>query len=332
MMRKWLFYMVLMGTGFVLLFYSNIKQDKSYAVVAEVESQKTAISFHKPVRVKELNVQPGAHVKKGDLLLVVERADLELDIQKVENELVLLDNQLSELEVRFAANRKLDDLKTNQRISELDLKIRITTEKNRKDSIFYDQIVTNKSTSTTKVAPDQFLLESLQKEKIMTMQASEAEIKRSHAINISEKESVLLKKEGLQTELSSLQAEQESLRQIAPFDGTIGAVSVQLMELVPPYQTIISVYDEHPNIIKGYMNERAEIIARVGQKVSVTSSNRNYKIEGEVIEVGSRIVSFPRQMNPVEQMPLWGREVFVKITKENEFLNGEKVYVIFEKD
>lgn len=331
MIRQWLFYITLLVTTLVLLFYSNIKQDKSYAVIAEVESQKSAISFHKPVRVKQLNVQPGAHVKKGDLLLVVERADLELDIQKVENELFLLDNQLAEQSVRFNSNTKLEQLKADQKISELDLKINTIQQKMLKDSIFYDQIITNKSKTTSKVSPDQYLLESLINEKAMTKQASEAERKRSTAINAAERDALVLRKQGLVTELEALLEEQKSLQQLAPFDGTIGAVSVQLMELVPPYQTIISVYEEHPNIIKGYMNERVEITARVGQQVMVTSINRNYQIEGEVIEVGSRIVAFPRQMNPVEKLPLWGREVFVKITRENEFLNGEKVYVIFKK-
>jgi HlyD family secretion protein len=134
----------------------------------------------------------------------------------------------------------------------------------------------------------------------------------------------------LTSEITSLLKEKEMLVQTAPIDGTIGNVSVQLMELVPPYQTIISVYDENPSIIRAYMNEQAVIPVQVGDKVSVESSNRSYAIEGEIIEIGSRIVSYPKQMISGEQVEMWGKELFVKIPDENNFLNGEKVYVLID--
>ena len=60
------------------------------AIVAEVDTQKTAISFHKPVRIKSIHVTPGQHVKVGELPLEAERPDLLYDIEKVENEKDLL--------------------------------------------------------------------------------------------------------------------------------------------------------------------------------------------------------------------------------------------------
>ena len=47
-------------------------------------------------------------------------------------------------------------------------------------------------------------------------------------------------------------------------------------------------------------------------------SSQRHQIEGEIIEIGSRIVSYPKQMNPQGQIQMWGKEVFVQIPHEKQ--------------
>ena len=50
------------------------------------------------------------------------------------------------------------------------------------------------------------------------------------------------------------------------------------------------------------------------------------KIEGTVLEIGARIVEYQNPSTPTEMM-LYGREVFISLPPDNEFLYGEQVIV-----
>ncbi len=118
----------------ILLFYSQIGIDQSLAVIAEVEPQKTAISFPKSVRIKAIYVSPGQSVEKGDLLLEVDRPDLVLDLQKVSNDLQLVESQLVEATNKKNATKEVlllkyirDTTGIKQEINELYAKLKSDT-------------------------------------------------------------------------------------------------------------------------------------------------------------------------------------------------------------
>ena len=131
----------------------------------------------------------------------------------------------------------------------------------------------------------------------------------------------------LKNDLAKLELESLDLIQYADQTGNIGNLNVQLNELVPPYQSILSIYSLNPTIIKAFVNERGMRGINVGANVEVESTNRMYKISGEIIEIGSRITSFPEKLNVINGVKSYGQEIFVKISENNKFLNGEKVYV-----
>lgn len=329
MIRNWLFYIVVILIAAVLLFYSTVRKESSLAIVAEVEPQKTVVSFHKPVRIKELHVSPGQHIKKGDPLITVERPDLELDIKKVQTELQQLENNIKKRREAYQNTSMNEKLKLNQDVSEIDRKISELKTEYQADSVLYSEVnrwMGNDSTSSFTSA-DQ-LIQSLENEKNLLVQRFKSEENGRAEQLTSDLEDFELTKALLNSELEALREEEATLVQYALFDGSIGSLSGQLMELIPAFETIISIYNDKPNLIKGYMNEQTDISVLVGDQVSVESISRDYQVQGEIIEIGSRIVSYPKQMNPVSNVNMWGKEVFVTIPEENEFLNGEKVYVI----
>ncbi len=331
MIRQALFYIVVLLTAAFLLVVSFNSKNRNFAVIAEVEPQKTAISFPKPVRIKQLHVAAGEHVQKGDLLLEVERPDLALDIQKIRNELSQLDSERAKRREDYQALARVSSLRHRQQIATLNAKLQEIEGKFKSDSLFFAE-VTNWTGADSLADNNQYYLarKSLLEEKTLEEREYASEQAREKTLFEKDMEFYDLRQQRLTDELESHLAEQESLKQYSPIDGTIGSVSVQLMELIPPYETIISVYDENPNVIKAYMNEQATIPIEVGNKVQVESINREYAIEGEIVEIGSRIVSYPAQMTPTTQMQMWGKEIFVKIPDSNEFLNGEKVYVYLD--
>ena len=111
----------------------------------------------------------------------------------------------------------------------------------------------------------------------------------------------------------------------------MGSVSAQRGELLSPYTTILSIYESNPTVIKAVMNEGFEYEIEVGQMVKVESTNRNYKIDGKIIEIGARIIEYPSRLKANQNIQMWGQELFIKIPEDNKFLNGERVAVIINE-
>lgn len=325
MIKKSLFIIFACITALILIFYAQIGIDNSLAIIAEVEPQKTAVSFSKSVRINELKVKPGQHVQKGDLLLVAERPNLSLEIEMVYNGLKQLTVLESKLINEYEYFKRTSNLKLKADTIDLNQRINILKVSYGSDTLVYDQI----SSRNSHVIPSyEIKIAALISEKELLYYQTMVEIQRRKAEFDKEIETITLQRKGLKSELLVLENEQVELRQYSPFSGTVGSVSVQLMQLVPPYQTIISIYEEHPTVIKAYLNELATANIAVGEEVKVSSINRNYSVPGKVVEIGSRIVSYPQEMNAMEQQNMRGKEIFVTIGNDNTFLSGEKVYVI----
>ncbi|MEM9328998.1 MAG: HlyD family efflux transporter periplasmic adaptor subunit [Bacteroidota bacterium] len=327
-MRFLIFYGVIGLTACLLIYYAASTEDRSRAIVAEVEPQKTAISFHKPVRIAKVLVQPGQRVKKGDLLLVAQRPDLALDLLQVQNQIEQIQSLRTSQQSDYQLRKDLAQLKLEEDLHSLALQESRLREKYRADSVVYAQL---KPGDTNWGAAAKERLQALEAEIAIRQSQYEAELKRWGAELEQQLSSADLLIQRRQQELAVLEDEVEQLSQYAPFDGTIGSINVQLQELVPAFRTIISVYYEKPALIRAFMSELDDKPVEVGQSVRVESVNRTYEIQGEVAEVGSRIVSYPRQMNPLQQQPMWGKEIFIKIPQDNNFLNGEKVFVILNR-
>ena len=54
-----------------------------------------------------------------------------------------------------------------------------------------------------------------------------------------------------------------------------------------------------------------------------------YDYTGKVIGLGSRIVEIPSRLRKIEAIKAYGREVLIEISKENCFLQNEKVSIKF---
>jgi len=331
MLKGKIFYIFTFLVALLLIIISQSSRDRSQAIIAQVESQKTAISFHKPIRVKNINVIPGQEIKKGQVLLEVERPDLILDKEKNSNEKQRLLSNRRKLELDYNSMLNLLMIERDQKVVRLETDMVQLKNEMEMNKSLYSQIsglVDIDSSAVDDQLPELIKLNSL-KEEIRLL--------KNHLISERERLKILLE-EDLRTvnlrlilidqEINVLEEEEQSLVQKAPFDGTIGNVNAQLMELIPPYKTIISIYESHPTIIKAYMNDRIRYTIKVGDKVTVESFNRTYQINGEVLEIGARIVPYPKQINSPTQIELWGQEIFVKIPEQNNFLNGEKVFVI----
>ena len=85
-MKNYLLFVFWICLAIVLAFIAFNSEDSS-AILAEVEPNSYTVSFQKTVRVKEIYVVPGQQVNVGDRLLKVERPDLLLEKENIENKI-----------------------------------------------------------------------------------------------------------------------------------------------------------------------------------------------------------------------------------------------------
>lgn len=328
MIKRSLFYLSVTGVFLFLVFTSLHYKGGGDAMVAQVESQVTAISYRKPVLIRKIHVSPGQVVDSGDILIEVERPDLALDLDKKLSEKKLIQDQLyqaSKLRVTSLQILQADyDRKVGELISdkgELEYGLQIANEREKKmqgvSSLSFTSNDTLKRSRIQLINGQLNAYENkLEFEKRQVLNTFQYDTSYYHAKLVI-----------LEMEIDELHNESMMLVQRAMKRSTIGNLFVELNELVPPYKTLLSVYDLNPNLIKAFVHEQRVKDLSIGSKVKVESVHKKYSIEGEIVEIGSRITAYPDKINPLFKQKSYGQEIFINIPDENNFLNGEKVYV-----
>lgn len=298
------------------------------AMVAQVESQVTAISYQKPVLIKNIYVSPGQEVDSGDILIEVERPDLALDMDKKLNEKNRIEKKIDEsLEVYF---NSLMIVNTNY-----DRKINLLT--SEKEELEYElRLMENHKIKFGEVSSLSYLpedsLKLLQLNEISEQLIgfyNELDLEKLQLVKTLQYDTAYYKSDLsiINKEIVALVDENKKLVKKALKQGTVGNVNVQLNELVPPYKTLLNIYDLNPTLIKAFVHERRVKNIKTGSSVKIESVNREYSIVGQIIEIGSRITSYPEKINPLAKQKSYGQEIFINISENNNFLNGEKVFV-----
>lgn len=325
-----IFIVFLIIIGIVLFIASLIYKKQSDAIVAEVDPQRFAVSFQKAVKIKAIHVIPGEEVKEGELLLEVERPDLMYDIDKATNDLNSFLQQKEMFMANINSRIQLTNLEMFSEMQNLEEElVQLTTqyEQNKEIMSSLESVdILSDSTGVYQNAletrMDYLIKKQNQQEIIYSQMIKQLQEKKENEINIFD-----LRIEQQLKELEHFKSEANYLKNFAPVAGTIGDVYRQMGELIPPYTTIMSIYEKNPSIIKAYMNEKNKYNIHLNDQVMVESGNRDYSIEGKVVEIGSRIVSYPSRLLIFQDFKMWGQEIFIEIPRENQFLNGEKVFV-----
>lgn len=297
-------------------------------MIAQVESQVTAVSYQKPVLIRKIYVSPGQVVDSGDLLIEVERPDLALDMDKKLTEKNQLERNIEDARLHYEHSLKILQSDYDRKVSQLmakkeELEYEMQLEHERQEKIEGVSSLTYTANDTLKVKSIALINELLESH-AYEFDIEKQRLYKTVQSNISKYKSEL---DIINKEIAELELENIGLVQRALKSGTIGNLFVQLNELVPPYTTLLSVYDLNPNLIKAFISERGVEDIHIGSEVKVESVNKNYSIEGQIVEIGSRITSYPDKINPLMQQKSYGQEIFINIPDENNFLNGEKVYV-----
>ncbi|MBN1577486.1 MAG: biotin/lipoyl-binding protein [Chitinispirillaceae bacterium] len=328
------YYVVCIGIGAVLagitLSYRN-EPTKFYGIA---DTKETIVNAEDGVAIKKLCVVQGQAVKAGDTIVILDQPELAIRINQIENTLEEYRKLLRYQTKTNEADRRQYQAEQKEKINEIKTQI----------SELEAQYARN-----IKLVND---LTSLQKEKRMIAEIEDGTntlleqingLKRQleaaeYTLNVDINRQKLLKNTDddptqaqirrYTRELELLQQQRQQLVKTAPIGGMIGMVKFKEGEKISPFDTILTLHAAAPSYIKGYIHENVYSQVAVGDTVEVKSfADMKQGISGIVVGVGSRIVDYPERLRKRQDIPVWGREVLIKIPEDNSFLLGEKVLI-----
>lgn len=226
------------------------------------DTKEININSSHAVKIRSIHVISGQQVEEDELLMELERPDLELRIYELESE-------LNELKAENSFNEEMNkELKS--------VKVNVTENTN---------------------SPLNIKISSIKKQLLILKR------KKSDLFVFSKKA------------------------------GVIGSINVKVGEDASPFMPLMTMHDQSPSMIKGFIHESIYNKTYTGQKVVVTSiSDPDKVVDAVVASVGNRIIEYPLRLRKSEKITTYGREVVIFVTSDNPFLIGEKVQIqSFEK-
>ena len=308
--------------GLLLWRISGNFQRESLVFYGFAENKETEINAEYPVEVKSIFVTTGQKVKAGTVLADTEQADLpkkqeealfkiqELKAEKAE-EASRIKAQINQIKARIT-------MKKGEIESEIAL-LRRKAEQNRK--LLKDLGNSGEGESLTEAR-----IAALNREKSLIITPLEVEIDKLKAELRSSGIPRDAQIESLENEIDFYKNKTEKFALTAPSDGLIGNIHVKEAEFVPSFRTLITFYEENPTLVQGFVHESMILKVAVGDSLDVVSSlHEKESCRGVVTGLGSRIVEIPSRLRKMEEIKTYGREILIKIPRDNSFLQKEKV-------
>jgi multidrug resistance efflux pump len=293
------------------------------------ENKETQINFDHDLLVHKVHVTPGQSVKKGDLLLEVSRLGLDFklnDLQLGINELEARDaEQIAEVQTKIA---RLITEKA-EKLAEIEAEIKeITTERDLNLWLAQDLKTLPDSAFTPPAATD------LNTVKINSLRAAMRTVAAPYEVEIAQLQQLMtLGRQPYRAEMDRLrnesqlqEKERERLKICAPSDGLVGSVQCKAGEHVSSFNPLISFYEEHPNLVVGYVHESLITGVQIGDSIQVASSLQpDNQMKGRISALGHRVVEIPERLRKIPEIKTYGREILIDIPPKNNFLQKEKV-------
>jgi len=297
------------------------------------DTREVVVNSESAVEIKQFHVLPGQVVRSGDLLVELNRPELLMKINEISHELEEVKSRhtmnaeekksrIRQLQAEEASKTSEIDYKIRQLRSRHDLNQELTTEL---PSLRQPENLPGKNTVHSPIALE---IESLKKESELLRNRIKTEVTWFQAALSSPENALSIRAQSLEKELTLLRREQEELLIYSQINGVIGSVHFRAGEKASPFAPILTLYTKAPSYVRGFIHENLYNQVAVGEKVIVSSlAGKHTVMPGEVIGVGSRIVSYPERLKKRPEIQVWGREVQVRIPEENSFLLGEKVII-----
>lgn len=325
----YLVWFLAIGVVAVILNYRT----NSFQFYGIADTREIIINTERAVEVKNIQVVSGQEIKKGNLLIELDRPELTMEINT-------LSHELEELRATHRVNTEglrsqADALKAEKaaKISEIDyhikqLKAQYAINQELTAELRSIDRSTEKRSSPALKSPLEVEIESLEKARALEINPLQINITRIEQELISSEKPFKAQEERLEQELHLRLEEKNNLYLFAPVSGLIGSVNIKRGERIAPFTPLLTLHPKSPSYVRGYIHEQVYHRVLRDQKVTIVSlTDEDKEAIGEVIGVGSRIVEFPVRLRKRPDVQVWGREAEIEVPEDNTFLLGEKVVI-----
>jgi multidrug resistance efflux pump len=311
----------------VLLWNMNLQYKKETVVFyGFAENKETEINLEQAVHINKIFVTIGQKVAANQALIEVSQNKLPLKLNELAFESEEIRVKRSEWENDIVA--AMNTLKTKKiaKTSEIhaeiaQIKAKVAHNRNLVKDL--ENIDENKNGNYSQQTAAK--IASLEAELEAALKPIDTEIANlQKKLNSNNPYNIQLQK--VQSEQNFYEDKGRQLSINAPSNGLVGNIHCKEAENIPAFQTLITFYEENPTLVKGYVYENAVIKVSIGDTLSVSSSlHADYKCQGVVVGLGSRIVEIPVRLRKFAEVASYGREVLIQIPSDNQFLQKEKV-------
>ncbi|MBN1759985.1 MAG: biotin/lipoyl-binding protein [Chitinispirillaceae bacterium] len=331
------YYVVCAGVTAILTGITMYFRSEPTTFYGIADTKETIINADASVEIRKLPVVQGQTVAIGDTLVVLDRPELELKISEISH--MLNEYKARKTYETVTSRSEVRQIQAEQveRINEINAKIReleAQYEMNRKLVAELRSLKKEQETeqSDSSMNPILAQIKSLRHLLESARNPSQIQIERINKQLSTTDNPIEAQVQRLTEELQLLEKARKNLVICAQMNGMIGTVKFKEGENVSPFDTILTLHAAAPSYVKGYIHENVYSRVAVDDTVRVTSfSDEKNAITGKIVGVGSRIVDYPERLRKRQDIPIWGREVIIRLPEENALLLGEKVLIAVHK-
>ena len=290
-------------------------------------NQEININLENSAKVKNILISPGQRVSKGDILIqatrssiAVSQSDINYDISKLESQYHLWESGLKNSLRTLRAQKIEQKNQLENAISKLESEMKIN-ETLIKGIESIDQVKDHNGSNPRKIQ-----LDGLKEDLRLSMITYNSEIGKIQKELSNTKNPIKIQIAKLGNNLEFVNEEESNLNITAPNDGVVGSIFCKIGENIPAFSPYLTIYEEVPTHVKGYVLE--SMIPNIEKKDSLkvqSVSHSGLSITGVVSGMGSRIIEIPTRLRKNPNFSTYGREIEIRIPKQNPFLQNEKV-------
>jgi multidrug resistance efflux pump len=324
MKLNWFYvFIALLFTAMIFISLRFFKGSR-FSTVGITASREFKINAEKQALITAINVVPGQQVKKGDLLVELSSAPLELEMSKISNRIQVLTSERQQKARRtestidlIKADHSLERERLQTQIIQLENEIKLNKSLTKQFA---------KDTASASSSSSELKLQSLRQQAARQDESVQIKVKDILQQRDLDQQLMVNQIRLLENELEMIQKEKAALSKYATADGVISRIYVRQGEEVDAFTPLLSVDAVHPSTVVAYETVNKENHG-VGSPVEVASyAHRHVVVSGKIIGFGA-VVQLPEILQKATSVKAFGREVFIEIDANNGLATGEKVLV-----
>jgi multidrug resistance efflux pump len=328
-----IFYWIIFPLSLYAIYSLNIKLRLSHEeFYGFAENKQNEVNLDKDVTVSKIYVKTGDQIRKGELLMRVFNNEMKEEINQLDVAIggaqIKTDQNIAEIRAEILG---LEQEKSNK-MAELQSKINVA----EKDFAFYSTLMKNNAGKNVDSAtdiqnPKVEYIKNLREELISVRVSYDNQISHFRKMISAPQETRTLKNQW-NIKKNYLKAEEGKFDVVAPYDGVVGNINVREGENIKAFSSLVSFYESSPPLVLGYILEKYDVRLNIGDSVSIHSVyNPTKKVTGIIASKGNRIVEIPEKFRKIQDVKIYGIEIFIHIPSDNQFLQKETLKISFNQ-